>query len=64
MSVYTGPPTTSTTQKPFSMEVCFPKDAEPLPAVLDPLPPFVTIIECGSTQNCEPISERFGKYLG
>ena len=43
--------TTTTTQKP--LKLCFPKDAKPLPENLYPLPPFVTIIECGSSQYCE-----------
>jgi hypothetical protein len=75
--MYTGPPTTSTTttittttttQKPLgpldpldSLDLCVPKDADPLPAFMYPLPKFVNIIECGSTQYCEP---KFGYNLG
>ena len=44
----TSPPTT---QKP--LDFCFPKDATPLPAGM-PLPYFINIIECESTEYCEP----------
>ena len=50
----TRPSTTSsttTTQKP--LKLCFPKDAKHMPENLLPLPPFVTIIECGSSQYCD-----------
>ena len=73
----TGPSTNSTTitttQKPTQalLEFCFPKDAEPLPAYLGPLPSFV-IIDCGNSQYCDPIDYEIsymndtliGKYLG
>ena len=54
--MYTGPPTT-TTQKPIVF--CSPMDAGPLPAWV--MEPFITIIECGSTQYCKP---EIGNYLG
>ena len=64
--MYKGPSTTSTTttRKPFpGIDMCFPKDANPLPAEFDPIPPFVNIIECGSTQYCEPHLENAIGYL-
>ena len=65
-----GPPTisnTTITQKPTQapIELCFPKNAEPLPADLDPLPPFVTTIDCGIFQYCEPINDTLiRKHFG
>ena len=64
--MYTGHPTnftTTATQKPQKQDpkeevFCFTKDADPLSADLNPIPPFITIIECGSSQYCEPIFEH------